>query len=138
MRPPSIRSMRSVILPGMLLSLAALSSSSRAQDDGFPVPPRLISRSAFNRLLTAVKAEPFTDGKLQQVSAVAAGKRYVFTCGQVVTLLGAFDFWTDRLDALRLTPVVDHDNASVVLRYFDDAPATMRTEAQRILGAKSG
>jgi hypothetical protein len=81
-----------------------------------------------------VRSEPFTDGKLERVRAVAGGRAYVFTGGQVVALLDAFVYWNDRLQALRLLPVVDAGNAEIVRRYFEPAPTTIYSEAERVLG----
>lgn len=132
MRPPSIRLVRRAIAAGLLL--AAMGSTAQAQYDGWPAPPRPISAAAFQRLLAAVKAESFSDGKPQQVRAVAAGKRYLFAGGQVIAVLDAFGYWTDRLEALRLLPLVDRAGATAVKQSFDAAPATIRSEAGRILG----
>lgn len=98
-----------------------------------PRPPRPIDAATFVQLVDAVKRESFVDGKLEHLRSVAGGKRYLFTGGQVIALLDAFTFWTDRIEALRLLPVLDRNNATIVARYFNSAPPITRTEARRIL-----
>ncbi len=95
--------------------------------------PTPIDAETFQRLWTAVQAEPFADGKLEQLRAVAGGNRYTFAGPQAVALLRGFNFWSDRLQALRLLPVVNFDEAGAVVAYFDSAPALLRSEARRIL-----
>jgi hypothetical protein len=96
--------------------------------------PRLIDPTTFDRLLREVRAEPFADGKLERVRVVAGGRVYLFTSGQAIALFDAFAFWDDRLQALRLLPLVDASNAAAVCRYFEPAPPTVRAEAARVLG----
>lgn len=133
MAPPSIQAVRTLVLT-ITFAVAAISVSPSASAKQWGVrPPRPVDAATFDQLLEAVRAEPFTDGKLERVRAVAGGKRYVFTSGQVTALLDAFTYWTDRLEALRLLPVIDRDNAAAVARYFAPAPATTRSEAARIL-----
>jgi hypothetical protein len=114
--------------------VSMLSAPSGARPWPRPHPPRLLEPAAFDRLLSDVRSEPFTDGKLERVRAVAGGRVYVFTGGQVVALLESFTFWADRLQALRLLPNVDTDNAELVRRYFESAPTLIYTEAGRVLG----
>ncbi len=124
-------------LVALAVSVSAFSSFPAARLDAkawhAPRPPRLIDAGTFDRLLADVRAEPFADGKLERVRAVAGGKVYLFTAGQVIALLDAFAFWDDRLQALRLLPLVDADNAATVYRYFTDAPETVRWDAARVL-----
>lgn len=122
---------RSSIL--LVLAFFAFSTVASARPC-FPRPPRPIDPVTFDQLLGAVNAEPFADGKLKRISAVAGGKSYLFTSGQVVALLASFTFWIERLAALRLLPLIDYNHALAVLRYFDDAPAIIRSEAKRALG----
>lgn len=129
-QPPSIQVVRAPIL--LVLAFFAFSTGADARQC-FPHPPRLIDPVTFDQLLGAVKAEPFADGKLERISAVAGGRGYLFTSGQVVELLDAFTFWIDRLAALRLLPLIDYNHALAVLGYFDPAPATIRSEAKRVL-----
>ncbi len=105
-----------------------------AMPPAYPHPPRLIDAATFDRLLGDVRSEPPTDGKLERVRAIASGRAYVFTGGQVVALLDAFTFWIDRVQALGLLPLVDGGQAARDCRYFDPAPATIRADATRILG----
>ncbi len=97
-------------------------------------PPVPIDAATFAQLVEATKAEAFPDGKLAQIRNVAAGRRYLFTGPQIVTLLELFTFWYDRVEALRLTSPSDAQNAAAVLRYFEPAPGLARSEARRILG----
>jgi hypothetical protein len=99
-----------------------------------PRAPQLIDPATFERLIRDVRSEPFTDGKLGRLRNVAGGGVYVFAGGQVISLLDAFTFWDDRLQALRLLPLVDADNALIVCHYFEQAPELVRSAAARILG----
>lgn len=102
-----------------------------------PRPPRPIPADVFAQLVDAVKAEDFPDGKIERLRAVSGGKLYLFTSSQAITILELFTFWTDRVTALRLLPLVDGKHAAAVLRYFDAAPEVVRSEARAILGARS-
>ena len=100
-----------------------------------PRPPRPIPADVFAQLVDAMKAESFPDGKLERLRTVAGGKRYLLDGAQAITVLDLFAFWNDRLAALRLLSFVDGASAHAVRRYFAAAPDTVRSEAERILGA---
>jgi hypothetical protein len=134
MPSPSIRAMRAFGVPTLLAFVFCVSTSAGARPWPRPRPPRLLDAASFDRLLNDVRAEPFPDGKLERIRAVAGGKMFVFTGGQVVALLDTFTFWRDRLDALRLLPLVDASNAEIVRRYFEAAPPLYSSEAARVLG----
>ena len=127
----SIHAVRDLALLALVF---CVSSPADARPWPRPRPPRLVDESTFDRLLDEVRSEPFTDGKLERVRAVAGGKVYVFTGAQVVALLDAFVYWNDRLQALRLLPLVDAGNAEIVRRQFEAAPTTISAEAERVLG----
>lgn len=100
-----------------------------------PRPPRPITAAELARLVEAVKAESFTDGKLEQVRRAGGGRYFLFTGAQAISVLQLFEFWADRLSALRLLPITGGEDANAaVLRYFDAAPGVLRDEARRILG----
>lgn len=117
---------------GLLLIVAA---DATAMPYVQPRPPRPIPADVFAQLFDAMKGESFPDGKLEKLRAITGGKRYLFDSGQAITVLGLFSFWNDRLEALRLLPLVDAASARAVRRYFEPAPDAYRSEAQRILGA---
>ena len=103
-----------------------------------PQPPqRPITAADFGELLAAVNAEPFGNAKLECLRAVNGSRSYSFDGQQALALLGSFEFWVERVEALRLLPIIDRDRASVdaVRLFFEGAPALLRAEAQRVLAA---
>jgi hypothetical protein len=101
---------------------------------GYPrARPRPIDPTTFTHLIEAIKSEQFADAKLERLRGVAGGKIYLFSTGQMLTVLDLFEFWTERLDALRLLPPIDGKHAAATVRYFDQAPDTIRSEARRVL-----
>lgn len=120
--------MQSVLTVGLLASTA---SAGTPYPYPHPHPRRPTDAATFDALLAAVTAEAFADGKIAQIRAVAS--EHAFSGGQVVSLLATFEFWIERLDALRATPLTDRAGANAVQRYFSGAPATIQTEARQIL-----
>ena len=113
------------------LSVAATAA---AKGNSSVSPPRPIHPAVFARLLEAVRAEPFTDAKLGRLREVEGGRAWLLDAAQASQLLDAFDFWSDRLEALRLMPLVDAAvAAAAVLRFFDPAPDSIRRDAERVL-----
>jgi hypothetical protein len=130
-RAPTSNIIVRVLIPSVL-AVGLLASN--AQAGGVyphPHPRRPVDAATFDALLSAVTAESFADGKIERIRAVAS--EHSFSGGQAVTLLATFDFWIERLDALRATPLTDRAGANAVLRYFSGAPATIQTEAQHII-----
>lgn len=121
-----------LLATALLLSVAA---DTLAMPYVRPRPPRAIPAAVFAELVDTMKAEAFPDAKLERLRAVSGGKLYLFTSGQSITILEFLTFWNDRVTALRLLPPVDAQHAAAVLRYFDAAPATLRSEAGDILRA---
>lgn len=121
------------ILLQSLLAVSLWSASAEATAVVRLHPPWPIDAARFDALLAAVQAESFADGKLGQLRVVAGTKAYSFGGGQAVALLAAFDFWVERVEALRLLPLADQAGAKAVLRYFSGAPSTLQSEAQQIL-----
>ena len=122
------------VLVHSLLAVGLLTATAAAKRQ---VPPRPIDAATYDALLTDVNAEPFADGKMQRIHTVR-NTNYTFTAGQVVTLLAAFQFWVERVDAVRELPLAtgDRAGANAVLRYFSGAPATMQSEARQILAVE--
>ena len=96
-------------------------------------PPERIDATTFSQLVDAVKAERFSDDKLGRLREVAGGRSYLFSGAQVLTLLPLFVYWLDRTAALRLLPLADREDAPAVLRYFEPAPALVRSEVRTLL-----
>ena len=124
-----------VLIPSVL-AVGVLAANAQASGGVYPHPHprRPVDAATFDALLSAVTAESFADGKIERIRAVAS--EHSFSGGQAVTLLATFDFWIERLDALRATPLTDRAGANAVLRYFSGAPSTIQTEAQHILGGE--
>jgi hypothetical protein len=120
------------VLVHSLLAVGLLTATAEAKQRQVPRHP--IDAATYDVLLADVIAEPFADGKMQPIHAARAAN-CTFTAAQVVTLLAAFEFWVERVDALPELPLAkgDRAGANAVLRYFSGAPATMQSEAQRIL-----
>jgi hypothetical protein len=118
------------VLIHSLLAVSVLTATAKLPH----VPRHPIDTATYDALLADVIAEPFADGKMQRIHAVRA-TNCTFTAGQVITLLAAFEFWVERVDALRELPLAkgDRAGANAVVRYFSGAPATMQSEAQQIL-----
>jgi hypothetical protein len=123
--------MRAVVLAIGVVVLAG-SANASAPSWRRPPPLRPIDGAAFAELLQSLKAEPFPDGKLSSLRATTA-KRYTLTCAQLVTVLDTFQFWGDRVDAVRLVVLDDPAHVDLVLRYFDDAPYFARRDARSAL-----
>jgi hypothetical protein len=121
------------VLIHSLLAVSALTVTAKLPH----VPRHPIDAATYDALLADVTAEPFADGKMQRIRAVRAAN-CTFTAAQVVTLLAAFEFWVERVDALRELPLAtgDRAGAGAVLRYFSGAPATMQSEVQGILAVE--
>jgi hypothetical protein len=124
---------RAFILTLLLFGLLSPAAAAPATWPRLPHPPVAIDAATFQALLAAVNAESFADGKLERLRAVAGGRSYSFTGRQAVSLLRSFEFWIERVEALRLLPIADREGVDAVLRYFAGAPSTIATEAQRIL-----
>jgi hypothetical protein len=120
--------------PIVAVLLVAVAADAIAMPYVQPRPPRPVPAEVFAQLVDAMRGESFPDGKLERLRAVSGGKRYLFDSGQAITVLDLFAFWNDRLEALRLLPLVDAASARAVRRYFESAPDAYRSEAQRILG----
>ena len=93
--------------------------------------PRLIDQERFVQLLAAIDDEKFADGKLTQLRITQG--LYLFSGAQAVAVLGSFEFWNDRLEGLRLILPADSACVGAILRYFEAAPDSYRSEARRIL-----
>ncbi len=89
-----------------------------------------MSPRGFSRLLAAVYAEPFSDGRLQVV--IMASHDHYFTCGQARRLVGAMMFSDDREQAaVALYPrVVDPGNFFQVMAAltFESSKAQVRVQ----------
>lgn len=122
------------LIVSSLLAVVLLAATADAKIS-WPRARRPIDAATYDALLTAVAAEPFADGKRERIRNICGAKAYSFTAAQLTTLLAAFEFWVERLDALRVLPLSAGDRASAnaVLLYFSGAPATMQSEARRIL-----
>jgi hypothetical protein len=96
-------------------------------------PPRPLDDAEVTAVLAVLAGEPFPDGKLRQLEWVTLGQRRTVACAQAVRLLGAFDFWYDRVAALRLLPLHDREHLALILAYFTDAPGVARSQARAIL-----
>jgi hypothetical protein len=122
--------LRFLIAATLALSLAAEASAAPRP----PLrPPQPIDAVTLDKLLSALAKEPLGDGKLGQLRAVTAGRRWLFDGRQAIAVLGRFGFWNERAEALRLVPLADAAAATEVLRWFDPAPEPVRAEVRQIL-----
>ncbi len=115
------------------LLACVIANASAAASYVRPRPPRAITADELGRLADAVQAEPFADGKLEQLRRVAGGRYLLFSGAQAIGILELFAFWSERLSALRLMPLTGADADQAVLRAFERAPGVIRDEARRIL-----
>lgn len=72
----------------------------RPDRPGRPVRPAPAPRIAMGDVLSALDAEPFSDGKLSTLRSIAAHR--CFTTGEVVQVMNAFTFDRDKVEAAAL------------------------------------
>ncbi len=97
-----------------------------------PPGPDAMANADFDRLMNAVNAESFSDGKLGVVRT-AAGAHH-FTIGQVKRLVNAMSFSKDKVAVVRITAskILDPENAFQLYEAF--TYSTDKRKVREILG----
>lgn len=83
-----------------------------------PMSPKAMPDADFNRLITQIKAESFSDNKMRVIRTAA--KNYNFSCAQIVRVIECFDFSADKITSLGITypKVTDPKNNYTILDSF--------------------